>query len=206
MLRNENWTVSPAAAVMPPVADDAEADDAVRALRAYYDLGQAVAAADWKWATCHGKTKGFEPLLACEKGVLDEIQSLRARMPTASTKSTCGNELEDAHRLYVDGQERLHGDTVAWLEKRRAALTAAMRGRALSDACPAAGKACEDLAAWHVRAVRGNPRRQLRPRARHRMHDAAVPVRPCRQRVLRQQGGVALGTWAGGQAFRRSGR
>jgi hypothetical protein len=126
-------------------ADDAEADDAVRALRAYYDLGQAVAAADWKWATCHDKTKGFEPLLACEKGVLDEIQSLRARMPTASAKSTCGHEIEDAHRLYVDGQERLHGDIVAWLEKRRAALTAAMRGRALTDACPAAGKACEDL-------------------------------------------------------------
>jgi hypothetical protein len=136
--------VAAAAAERAGRAEDAEADDAVRMLRAYYDLGQAVAAADWRWAKCHDETVGFDALLACEKGVLAEVHGLRARMPPgASATSTCGHEIEDAHRFYADGQERLHSDLVAWLEKNRAALVPAMRRKALPDACSAAAKACD---------------------------------------------------------------
>ncbi|WP_437643745.1 hypothetical protein [Sorangium sp. So ce362] len=126
-------------------ADDAEADDAVRVLRAYYGIGQAVAAADWRWAKCHDETKGFDPLLDCAKSVGADIQALRARIPApALATSSCGHEIEGAHRRYVEAQERFHADVVAWLEKHRAALTAPLKRAALPDgACDAAPKACE---------------------------------------------------------------
>lgn len=126
-------------------ADDAEADDAVRMLRAYYELGQAVAVADDRWAKCHDETVGFDALLACAKGVHEEVARLRAKLPPVRAASgACGHEVEGAHRAYIEGQERFHADVVAWLEKYRTALARPLSRAALPDgACDAAPKACE---------------------------------------------------------------
>lgn len=125
-------------------ADEAEADDAVKALRTYYDAGQAVAAADWRWAKCHDETKGFDAVLACAKSVNDEISSIRARAPMRPMAgSTCGHEIEDAHRAYIDGQDRFHGDVVDWLLANRAALSGPLRRAALPAVCGAASNPCD---------------------------------------------------------------
>ena len=125
-------------------ADEEAAADVVRAMRAYYELGLAVAAADWKWATCHDETVGYDALLACERAVHAEIQVLRAKLPAASAASPCSREVEEVHCAYIDGQARFHADILAWLEANRATLAPAMRRKTLGNgACDVAQKACD---------------------------------------------------------------
>ncbi|WP_437783594.1 hypothetical protein [Sorangium sp. So ce1097] len=139
--------VTNAAAPAAAQPADLEADDVVRVLRALYPIGQAVAAADWDWSTCHDETVGFDALLSCAKAAHTKIRALQAKMPAATVASSaCGKDIEQAHRAYIDGQERYHADVVAWLEQHRAALTPALRRRSLPDgACDAAQKACDAM-------------------------------------------------------------
>ncbi|WP_437731283.1 hypothetical protein [Sorangium sp. So ce1335] len=136
-----------AAQPKPAHPADLEADDVVRVLRALYPIGQAVGGADWDWSTCHDKTVGFDALLSCAKEAHTKIRAQQAKMPTGTiASSACGKDIEQAHRAYIDGQERYHADVVAWLEQHRAALTPALRRRSLPDgACDAARKACDAM-------------------------------------------------------------
>ncbi len=120
----------------PASADDADADDAVTVLRAYWPIGLQAAQADSKWSTCHDETKGYDPYLKCLTEAYTLVFAANRRLDDAPHASrVCGKEIETAHRDYLAAQLKLFDDRLKWTKAARAELVPRMAAASIWDAC-----------------------------------------------------------------------
>ena len=128
--------------VVSPKADataNDEAQDAVKALRAFWPIGrEAAAAASEKFDHCHDDLKGFTNLERCISEIVSTVTAAEGKLPPAPVaRLPCGKDIEAAHRQYVAAARRFQTDFLAWLRANKGKIAPAMAAKTLPDASEA---------------------------------------------------------------------
>lgn len=116
--------------------DDAEADDALRILRAYYPVGRKVRRAHSKWNACMEETQGYAAFLNCVEAMAAIAGAAERKLSTMPHgQGECGLEIEQAHRREIEATAKQHRDWLAWTQAHRSELRRRMRTKSLLAGC-----------------------------------------------------------------------
>lgn len=128
---------STAAVTAPPVVHTMTADEEVRAVvQLLWPAARKVTEIDWTWAGCHDKTVGFDESRACLQKALTDAEAVAQALPKAPLKvtSSCGKEVEAAHRAQIQGKIDYFHDEAAWMDKQAAKLRPRMKTQSIWNA------------------------------------------------------------------------
>jgi hypothetical protein len=128
---------STASASAPPAAHTITADEEVRAVvQLLWPAARKVTEIDWTWAGCHDKTVGFDESRACLQKALTDAEAVALALPKAPLKvtSSCGKEVEAAHRAQIQGKIDYFRDETAWMDKHATKLRPRMKTQSVWNA------------------------------------------------------------------------
>lgn len=121
----------------PTAVHTMTADEEVRGVvQLLWPAARKVTAIDWTWAGCHDKTVGFDESRACLQKAITDAEEVARALPKAPLKvtSSCGKEVEEAHRAQIQGKIDYFRDEAAWMDKRAAQLRPRMKTRSVWNA------------------------------------------------------------------------
>lgn len=103
-------------------------------IRALWPIARESEGADWDWAGCHDKMKGYADVRACLDKAAAAAKAAQAKMPLVNAKTDCGKSVAEAHRTFVDNRVKHLDAYAAWMDKNAAALQARMATLTLWEA------------------------------------------------------------------------
>lgn len=121
---------------LPPV-HTMTADDEVRSVvQLLWPAARKVTEIDWTWAGCHDKTVGFNESRACLQKAITDAEEVARALPKGPFKisSSCGKEVEAAHRAQMQGKIDFLHNEIAWMDKHAAKLRPRMKTQSVWNA------------------------------------------------------------------------